>query len=177
MLKKSIRIFSSLVLIIAIVFVSLYFIRSLFPVRYTEEISSACEEFNVSTELANALIKAESNFNPDAKSPAGAKGIMQITKDTFDFCNTSLGIGKADILNPKQNIRAGVWYISYLLEKYNGNTENALAAYNAGMGNVDKWLNDKRYSDDGKTLKRIPFSETAHYIEKIKRYRIIYRFM
>jgi len=174
MLKK---VLFALLLIILILAVFLHIARKLFPLKYTEEIKASCKEFDIDTNLVSALMKAESNFNPDAVSRAGARGIMQITEDTFNFCNSSLKTEHADILNPTENIRAGVWYLSYLLKRYDGNIENALAAYNAGPVTVDRWLKDSRYSSDGKALTSIPYDETNQYIKKVMRYKAIYRLL
>ncbi len=177
MRKKLSRALLALFIIFFIVVVALSMLRTLFPRTYIEHIEKYSLRFGVDTSLVLALIKAESNFNPDAVSRANAKGIMQLTEETFDFCSDSLKTDTGNILSPEENIRAGVWYLSYLIERYNGNCKSALAAYNAGATNVDKWLGDSRYSNDGKTLKKIPFGETHRHIEKITRYKIIYDFL
>ena len=174
MSKKYLRLFSAIICIALIIYISFSVLRNLFPTPYQDILDKYCEKYGVDKWLVTALIKAESNFNEDAVSHAGAKGVMQVTDKTFSFCRENTDIKTPDIFSPDTNIHAGVWYLSYLIKKYDGNTQNALAAYNAGMGNVDKWLKDTRYSSDGKTLKEIPFSETLRYIEKISRYKIIY---
>lgn len=174
MSKKYLRLFSGIICIALIICISFSALRKLFPVPYQNTIDKYCKKYSVDKWLVPALIKAESNFNEDAVSHAGAKGIMQVTDETFAFCMENTDIKNPDIFSPDANIHAGVWYLAYLIKKYDGNTQNALAAYNAGMGNVDKWLKDIRYSSDGKTLKKIPFSETVRYTEKINRYKIIY---
>ena len=133
--------------------------------------------FAVDTDLAMALIKAESNFDKNAVSSANAKGLMQLTDDTFNYCNKNLKVSDADIFSPEDNIRAGVWYISHLIRRYNGNIPNALAAYNAGASNVDKWLKNEEYSSDGKTLDKIPFNETKNHSTKINSYKRIYEIL
>ena len=92
--------------------------RVIFPRRYTPLMEKYCIEYGTDISLVSALIKTESNFDSDAVSHADAKGIMQLTDDTFDFCNAWLKVGDADIFNPEDNIRAGVWYLSYLLKRY-----------------------------------------------------------
>lgn len=174
MSKKYLRLFSAIICIALIICISFSVLRKLFPTPYWDTINTYCKKYSVDKWLVTALIKAESNFNEDAVSHAGAKGIMQVTDETFAFCMENTDIKNPDIFIPDANIHAGVWYLSHLIKKYDGNTQNALAAYNAGMGNVDKWLKDTRYSSDGKTLKKIPFSETVRYTEKINRYKIIY---
>ena len=177
MRKKLSRVVFALFIIFFIIIIAFGLMRSLFPRRHIDYIEKYSRRFKVDSSLVLALIKAESNFNPDAVSHANAKGIMQLTEETFAFCNDSLKTDGGDILSPEGNIRAGVWYLSYLIGRYDGNFKNALAAYNAGATNVDKWLSDLRYSDDGKTLKEIPFGETYRHIEKITRYKIIYDFL
>ncbi len=177
MSKKHLRLFSAIICIALIICISFLALRKLFPAPYQDTINKYCKKYCVDKWIVTALIKAESNFNEDAVSHAGAKGIMQVTDETFSFCRENTKIESNDIFSPEANIHAGVWYLSYLTEKYDGNTRNALAAYNAGMGNVDKWLKDARYSSDGKTLQEIPFSETVRYTEKINRYKIIYRIL
>lgn len=174
MYNKLQKTLSAFIYIILIVLISMWILRFLFPRPHMDVINKYCTQYGVDKNLVSAIIKAESNFREDAVSHAEAKGIMQITDGTFLFCKENIKLESENIFDIDANIHAGVWYLSFLSEKYDGNTENILAAYNAGMGNVDRWLGDLRYSSDKKTLKRIPFSETAHYVEKIKRYKIIY---
>ena len=101
---------------------------------YEAEIQAAAKKYNVNPNLVRAVVKAESNFNPSATSRAGAQGLMQLMP------GTAKEQGAADPMDPAQNIEAGTKYLSYLLKKYNGDEAQALAAYNFGVGNVDKGL-------------------------------------
>lgn len=177
MSKTAKKILVALVSLIVILVIALAVLRGLFPVKYEDTVEKYCNEYSVDTTLVYALIKAESNYNKNASSHAGAKGLMQLTDSTFEYCKKELGITNGDILDPDINIRAGIWYLSYLLEKYHGNVTNAVAAYNAGETNVDKWLSDSRYSSDGETLDKIPFGETNRHVEKIENYIIVYEFI
>lgn len=169
------KIIVALVLLIAILSFTVLTFYGLFPVKYEKSISLYCSEYGVDENLVYALIKAESNFDEKALSDAGAKGLMQLTDETFVFCANHLGLpDTSGIYDTESNLRAGIWYLSYLTKKYNGNTENAVAAYNAGSTNVDKWLSSQRHSKDGKTLDSIPFGETQRYVDKIIKYRKIY---
>ena len=174
MYKLSKKVLWSLICIAAVVCVSVSILKYLFPPSYRDTLDKYCTKYDVDIHLALALAKAESNFDKDAVSHADAKGVMQLTDDTFNFCIENAGIENGNIFDPDVNIHAGVWYLSYLLNKYDGNIKNSLAAYNAGTGNVDKWLKDSRYSSDGETLKDIPFAETKRYTIKITRYKKIY---
>lgn len=172
---KFFKIIIAFVLLIAILSFTVLTFYGLFPIKYEKEITAYCKEYGVDETLVYALVKAESNFDEKALSDAGAKGLMQLTDETFIFCTERLGFSETpDIFDVQTNLRSGIWYLSYLLEKYDGNTKNAIAAYNAGFRNVDKWLSSEKYSKDGKTLDTIPFGETQRHVEKIIRYRKIY---
>ena len=120
---------------------------------YLEQIfQKASNTYGVSKDLLKAMAKAESNFRADATSHCGAMGIMQLMPQT------AASLGVTDAYNPEQNIMGGAQYISRLLEKYNGNLSFAVAAYNAGSGNVDKYGGIP------------PFNETQNYVVKALRY-------
>lgn len=147
--------------------------KALYPLRYGEYIITYSDKYDLDKYLVMALIKAESNYIYDAHSGV-ARGLMQITDETADWIATKLSFENFNILNPETNINMGCFYLSYLLDYYKGNEQLALAAYNAGMGNVNKWLLDKEYSQSGETLDNIPFEETRQYIDKIERNKKIY---
>jgi len=114
-----------------------------------EIIGKASQRYNVEPALIKAVIKAESNFNPSAVSSAGARGLMQLMP------KTAKGLGVTDSFNPEQNVMAGTRYLRQMLDRYDGNLDSALAAYNWGPGNVDR---------KGDFLPR----ETRAYLTKVK---------
>ena len=114
-----------------------------YPVAYADYIVKYSKANDLDPFLVMAVIKVESNFVPEAHS----------------------GV-EYDYMDPETNIRFGCHYLRHLIDVY-GNIDTALAAYNGGMGNVYSWLSDSRYSDDGVTLKYIPFSETRNYVVKV----------
>ncbi len=131
-------------------------------------VRAAAEEFHMPTALILAVIRTESDFHPDAISDAGAVGLMQLLPSTFDWlCEQKLcePHNKGEIATPAINIRYGTYYLSYLLERF-GDLKTALAAYNAGEGRVEKWLEDPVLSQNG-ALETVPFPETAAYIERV----------
>jgi len=134
-------------------------------------VDSSCEEFGVPKAVVFAMIKAESNFDQHARSTADARGLMQITAVALKDINRMLmeEYTISQMYIPEINIRCGVAYLSILYHKY-GVFDTAFAAYNAGQGNVDVWLNDSRYSYDRRQLYNIPFKETANYVKKVNHY-------
>jgi len=141
-----------------------------YPLKYGDYVERFAGEYGLDKYLVYAVIKTESGFNPKAESNMGARGLMQIMTDTFDWIKMRLNDeGDYDgMYEVEQNIRYGCYLLYYNLDKY-GDVDCALAAYHAGGGNVDSWLSDKSYSGDGKTLDRIPISDTAHYVDKVNK--------
>ncbi|MDD6484558.1 MAG: lytic transglycosylase domain-containing protein [Clostridiales bacterium] len=136
------------------------------PVAYSDLIYKYAAKNDLDPCLVMAVIKTESNFIPDAHS-GYAGGLMQLTEETALEMSEDMGITYYDYMDPETNVMLGCHYLRYLIDFYGGNTDTALAAYNGGMGNVYTWLNDPAYSDDGKTLKEIPFTETRNYVERV----------
>lgn len=129
------------------------------PPAYDSTIQAASRKFGVDSALVKAVINAESSFNPNAVSRAGAKGLMQLMD------GTGQAMGVADPFDPLQNIEGGTKYLSGLLRKYNGNPGAALAAYNAGPGRLDK-LGIKDDRDLEAKLHLLP-EETQQYVRKV----------
>lgn len=134
-------------------------------------VASAAAEFEVPPAMVLAVIRAESDFHPNAISKAGARGLMQLMPETFSWlCEQHLKEAHApqQIDDPAINIRYGTYYLSYLQKQF-GSWRVALAAYNAGEGRVAEWLTDPTLAKDG-TLHRIPFPETAAYVKRTLQY-------
>ncbi len=144
-----------------------------YPVAYSSYITRYAHENELDPYLVIAVIKQESNFIADARSPY-AGGLMQLTEITATEYASKLGLTNYNYMDPETNIKIGCFVLSSLIEKY-GVVDTALAAYNAGVGNVDSWLENPDYSSDGKTLYKIPFSETKHYVDKINKYIAEYK--
>ena len=155
--------------------VSKTILKILYPLRYENYIEEYSSQYELDEYLVMALIKTESNYIYDAHSGV-ARGLMQITDDTALWIAEKMGIDfePEDIENPEINISMGCYYLRYLLDYYNSDIQLALAAYNAGMGNVNKWLNDYDLSYPDSFRQSIPFSETQMYLEKIEESQKIY---
>lgn len=152
-------------------------LRKIFPVSFQEEIIKYSEIYQINPNLIAAVIKVESDFNPHALSPKGAMGLMQIMPNTGNWIAKRMGLDSFDIgqlYDSQMNIELGTWYLQNLHKQFKGDPQLFLAAYNAGSGNVSKWLMDQRFSKDGQTLDYIPFTETRNYIKKVENYQKIY---
>ena len=168
-LKKVVAlILTSIVLLSVIYFGILSLLKTLYPLRYEDYVEVYSEENNLSSAFVYAVINCESGFDSEAVSKVGATGLMQIMPDTFEWINMKLGEDAPYSMatDPETNIKYGCFLYGYLLSKY-GRVQEALAAYHAGNGNVDKWLRNEAYSSDGETLHTIPFPTTNKYIKKV----------
>jgi soluble lytic murein transglycosylase len=149
-----------------------------YPIEYEDTVLKYSEIYDVDPTLIFAIINVESKFNSDAVSNKGAIGLMQIMPDTGTWASKKLdieGYTTESLYDHDTNIHIGTWYISSLLEEFNGDIRNAAAAYNGGIGNVRNWLKDEDYSRDGVNLDYIPFSETRNYVKKVIKGQGVYR--
>jgi len=147
-----------------------------YPLKYLDIIEKNSAECGIDPALACAVIHAESKFAEEALSHKGASGLMQITENTADWMAAQMGLTDYSydrIFEPSLNISIGCGYLKWLMDRYQ-NADLAIAAYNAGCGNVDKWLDDPRFSADGKSLNQIPFKETRDYLDRVKINKFIY---
>ncbi len=148
--------------------------KILYPLAYENYINKYSREYNLNPYLVMGVIRTESDFVSDAHS-GFAGGLMQLTEETAAWNAEKLGIEVYDFMDPETNIMLGCHYLRYLIDNYSGVVNTALAAYNGGMGNVSEWLGNPNYSDDGKTLKYIPFTETRGYVLKVNEAMAHYR--
>ncbi len=143
------------------------------PKSYSEYVKQYSSEYNVPEPIIYAVIKVESDFDPYAESVDGARGLMQMIPSTFEELTSDKYLGDNldadELFDPEVSIKYGTYYLRYLHSYFDGNWQNAIAAYNGGMGNVSKWLADPLYSDGKGNLTDIPFEETKNYVAKVNR--------
>ena len=145
-----------------------WFERLRYPLRYTAIVRARARAEGIDPALLAAVIYQESKFHPSARSSSGAIGLMQLTPSTAKGIALRTGgtaFRVSDLTNPEINIRYGTWYLHDLVAKY-GSLPLALAAYNAGQGNVDRW----RAAGEG-----IQFPETRAYVSRIEQLQRVYR--
>ncbi len=149
----------------AIIGVGAFALCIIFPNKYADRVNAAADEFGLSRSLVRSVVWAESRFDARATSDKGAVGLMQIMPNTLDECATALGIRDPDGYDIFTNLRCGCYYLSCLIEKFDGDETAAFMAYNAGEANARRFL-------AGEPV----FSETKKYVEDIAKARRIYGF-
>src|SRR6266536_2547919 len=148
------------------------------PLRHEDIIRQQARDKGLDPALIAAVIYAESHFRDGQTSAAGAQGLMQLTPATARYIAHKSGGTQFvvdDLGTPQVNIAYGAYYLRYLLSRYDGNEDLALAAYNAGEGNVDRWIAAARAHDRAMTTTAIPYAETRAYVERVERVRGQYR--
>ncbi|MGN1326884.1 MAG: lytic transglycosylase domain-containing protein [Clostridia bacterium] len=171
-----------LILLAKVLNIKTIILENIYPKQYTEYVEKYAKEYNIDPLLVFSIIKAESNFNKDAKSSSGAQGLMQLMETTATEIAEKIDVSileKENLFNPETNIMIGTKYYSELLSIYEGNMLLALTAYNAGIGNVNSWLEAGIIKKDGSDIENIPYKETNMYVRKIlnnyKMYQDIYK--
>ena len=172
-MKKIIFVF----FIIMVVFITIYrcfnleekILRYFYPIRYEEYVYKYSEEYNVDPMLTLAIIKSESNLEEKCVSRSGAIGLMQLMEKTAKEQAQKINIeyNAQTLYNPEENIKIGLSYFSYLYKYFNENYILAAIAYNAGIGNTEKWIKEEIITDKGRGIEKIPFKETNMYVRKI----------
>jgi peptidoglycan lytic transglycosylase len=145
-----------------------WYYRLRYPLAYDSIVRGHADNYRLEPALLAAVIYQESKFDADARSDAGAVGLMQLQPDTAKGIALRTGGSRFhvnDLTNPEINVRYGSWYLRHLLDKYD-DEEVALAAFNAGQGNVDSWRREG---------KGIAFAETRAYVDRVAELKDIYR--
>ena len=145
-----------------------WYLRSRYPLEYEQVITAYARERHLDPTLVAAVVFAESRFDPNVRSSAGAIGLMQVLPETGEFIARSTGgtdFVEADLRDPDLNVRYGTWLLDYLRTRYDGDVASALAAYHAGPTNVDEWL---------RAGSGIEFPETQAYVDEVLRVKRVY---
>lgn len=151
-----------------------------YPREYQTFVERYASQNGLEEEFVYAVIKCESGFDPNAVSPIGARGLMQLTEDTFDWVKYRMNDPReesttySDLFDPETNIKYGTYLLGILMEDFAQNQVNVLCGYHAGRAQTFSWLSDPDYSLDGETIQYIPFSDTRAYVERVEKVKQIY---
>lgn len=183
-MKKKIKTIFILIIILLLIII-LYklinvekkILKIIYPIKYEEYVYKYSKELNIDPILTFAIIKTESNFEEKSESASGAIGLMQLMEGTAEEQAKKNGINysKEMLYEPETNLRLGLSYFNTLLDYYNQNYVLAFTAYNAGIGNVQKWINGGIIKKDGSDIENIPFKETNMYVRKILKTYELYK--
>lgn len=177
-LKKVFVLVVSFILIITFINNSTSILKLNYPLKYSDYVFTYAKLNNLDPYLVFSIIKAESNFKPDAISHKSARGLMQISEKTGKWGAERLDLKDFTVeklYDPQVNISIGCWYLDKLKKEFNGDMDLIIAAYNGGSGNVAGWLKDRNLSNSGVSLERIPFKETENFVKKVKEFHGVYQ--
>lgn len=172
--KKRVHWFFKLVLLVIIIILISHFIthvtkNEIYPKKYVEYVTEFSDVYDIDKNFIFAVIKTESNFNPQAESDVGARGLMQIMKDAYEWTYFKIDddlLTYDDMFIPEYNIEYGCFMLGYYYDKYNS-YELSAAAYHSGMGQVDKWIDEGIIDINDFNKDDIPSDKTRHYIKKV----------
>lgn len=188
--KRKMSFWKKLLLMILVLASLSYFIwqnedfqrKYLYPYDYQDTINFYADRYEVDRNLVASVILAESKFRQDATSVHGARGLMQIMPETGSWIATQIeddSFSVDKLYNVNMNIKYGTWYLSELQTEFEGNEVLALAAYNAGRGNVYEWMEKYNWDINFKDYTKIPFPETREYVKRVlenkKHYNELYK--
>ena len=153
--------------------------RALHPKEYSEYVEYYADKYRIDPLLLYSFICTESGFDPEAQSSVDARGLMQITDETFQWIKSKIAPTEAltfeDLYDPEVNVRFGSYYLAVILDRYDQDISTAAAAYHSGWGTVDKLLEQEKYTEDGRTLIVFPYEQMDLYVKKIHRNYDIYQ--
>jgi soluble lytic murein transglycosylase len=138
-----------------------------YPFPYLQLIETWSQQHKLNPLLVTALIRQESRFEPQIRSVAGAVGLMQVMPSTAEYIAEEMDLGQYNLEKPQDNIQMGTWYLNYTHNRFDNHSLLAIASYNAGWGNVSKWLARSSQKDPDEFVEAIPFEETQGYVRQV----------
>lgn len=152
-----------------------YVMEKLYPLEFSQHVEKYAGKNGLESDFVFAIIRAESGFDPTAVSSVGAKGLMQLTPETFTWLQTKTKetLEEDALFDPETNIRYGTLLLSILKERYREDAE-ILCGYHAGIGITRQWLENPEFSKNGITLDYIPYGDTRLHVSRVKEYRKMY---
>ncbi|MCA1993661.1 MAG: transglycosylase SLT domain-containing protein, partial [Coleofasciculus sp. S288] len=141
--------------------------QALYPIPFHELIATQSKQRQLNPLLVTAVIRQESRFEPEIRSSAGAIGLMQLLPDTGAWAAKHVNLKKYTLSNPNDNVKLGTWFLDQTHRAYQNNSLLAVASYNAGQGNMAKWLQQQKPTDPDEFVESIPFDETRDYVKQV----------
>lgn len=141
--------------------------QALYPLLFHHVIETRSQQRRLNPLLVTALIRQESRFEPTIRSVAGAVGLMQMLPSTGASVAKQINLKRYTLSNPDDNVKLGTWFLDQTHQAYNNNSLLAVASYNAGSGNLAKWLQEKKATDPDEFVEAIPFDETKDYVKQV----------
>jgi soluble lytic murein transglycosylase len=141
--------------------------HALYPFPFVEVIEQQSQRHDLNPLLVTALIRQESRFEPDIKSKVGAVGLMQMMPKTGAWAAQNLNLKTYTLENPDDNIKLGTWFLDQIHRTFKNNSLLAVASYNAGQGNMAKWMQQRKSMDPDEFVEAIPYDETKDYVKQV----------
>ena len=167
-----------IVLVVSLAYSQRLYLKNAYPIKYSEYVEKYAKEFEVDPYFVYAVIRTESDFSSNATSPIGARGLMQVTQETFDWIKGRLRDKQStfdSMYDAETAVKYGV-YLLYYLKSQLGGEQNVLCGYHAGVNRAKSWLSDSETSKDGEIIvSKIPFDDTKAYVEKVTETYNIYK--
>lgn len=154
--------------------------RMVFTMPYRDKILTYAVDRQLDPNLVAAVIYVESGFKPDVISKKGARGLMQVMPETADWVAQQIGAPKVtleNLMEEETNIKLGTWYLRYLLDQFNQDLVQTLAAYNAGLNRIKEWQGSGTWNGRLSGLQQIPYPETRVYVAKVLRMYKVYGYL
>ncbi len=140
---------------------------ALYPLAHIKDIQATASQQKINPLLVISVVRQESKFDPETQSGAGAVGLMQVIPPTAQFAAAKINLSTYSLTNPTDNIKLGTWYLAHLHDQVQNDSLQAIASYNAGPGNVSKWMTELGITDPDEFVERIPFEETQGYVRNV----------
>jgi soluble lytic murein transglycosylase len=141
--------------------------HALYPLAYNEAITAAAQKLKISPLLVVSIVRQESKFDPETRSPVGALGLMQVMPATAAFITPKMEMPSYNLILPPDNIKIGSWYLAHMHDEVKNDSLLAAASYNAGPGNVSKWVKKIGFNNPDEFVEDIPFDETQGYVRNV----------
>ncbi len=148
------------------------YLKNAYPIKYSEYVEQYAQQYDLDPYFVYSIIRTESDFTPSATSSIGARGLMQITEETFDWIKSRLGDKESDydsMYEPQKAVEYGTYLLKYLTDTL-GSQENVLCGYHAGVNRAKEWISSPDISKDGTVIvDKIPYEDTKNYVNKVNK--------